>query len=90
MQMRARTKMAVFVDDMKARYGRMIMSHMIADTTEELLNMADRIKVDRKWIQKPGTKREHFDISQSKKALAIKYGAKEITQVELVMKIRDR
>lgn len=71
--------MAVYVDDMEAPFGRMLMCHMIADTTEELLSMADRIGVPRKWIQYPGTHKEHFDIAKSKKQLAIKYGAIPIT-----------
>ena len=58
------------------------MCHMIADTSEELLAMADRIGVQRKWIQYPGTYREHFDIALTKRALAVKAGAKEITQRE--------
>lgn len=36
--------MTVYVDKMKTLYGHMIMSHMMADTTEELLAMADQIK----------------------------------------------
>ena len=43
--------MAVYVDNMQAQFGRMKMCHMIADSTEELLAMADRIGVARKWIQ---------------------------------------
>lgn len=70
--------MAVYVDDMRAPYGRMVMCHMMADTTQELLAMADRIGVKRRWIQKPGTPDEHFDISLSKRALAVQYGAREI------------
>jgi hypothetical protein len=34
--------------------------------------MADKIGVDRKWLQAAGTKREHFDICLSKRALADK------------------
>lgn len=78
--------MAVFVDDMQAPYGRMIMCHMGADTTEELLEMADRIGVQRKWLQHPGTWREHFDICQSKRQLAISYGALEVTQRDFVVR----
>lgn len=75
--------MAVYVDDMRAPFGRMKMCHMIADSTSELLAMADKIGVARKWIQAAGTSREHFDISLSKRALAVAAGAKEITQREL-------
>ena len=82
--------MAVYVDDMKATFGRMIMCHMIADTEKELLKMADRIKVQRRWHQHPGTYRSHFDISLSKRRLAVLYGAEEITWRELAKKIRDR
>lgn len=75
--------MAVYVDDFQAGFGRMVMSHMIADSQEELFEMADKIGVARKWIQYPGTNHEHFDVCQSKKKLAIKYGAKLIGMREL-------
>lgn len=71
--------MTVYVDDMRAEYGRMVMCHMIADTDEELHAMADRIGVARKWFQKPGTPRRHYDIALSKRALAVAAGATEIT-----------
>lgn len=76
--------MSVYVDNMAAPYGRMIMSHMAADTTEELLQMADKIGVARKWLQHPGTWKEHFDVCKEKKELAIQHGAKQITMYELV------
>jgi len=74
---------SVYVDDMEAGFGRMKMCHMIADSSEELLAMADKIGVRRKWIQYPGTPREHFDICLAKKELAIKAGAIAITWAEL-------
>lgn len=70
--------MAVYIDDFEAPYGRMKMCHMIADSTEELLDMCRKIGVDTKWIQYPGDSNEHFDICLSKKKLAIKHGAVEI------------
>ncbi len=73
----------VYVDNMEARFANMIMCHMIADTTEELLQMADKIGVNRKWIQDKGTYQEHFDICLSKKAKALSLGAKAITMKEL-------
>lgn len=73
----------VYVDNMRAPFGRQIMCHMVADTTHELLHMAATIGVQSKWIQEAGTSREHFDICLSKRALAVAAGAKEITMMEL-------
>lgn len=70
--------MAVYVDDMNAPFGGMLMCHLIADTTDELLAMADKIGVQRKWIQNAGTYREHFDIPLGKKKLALENGAIEV------------
>lgn len=76
--------MAVYVDDVRHAFGRMVMAHLWADTLEELLAMVDKIGVQRKWIQGHpelsfGKHRNaswvHFDISLGKKALAIKHGA---------------
>lgn len=82
--------MTVYVDNMEAQYGRMVMCHMVADTREELLEMCDKIGVQRKWIQKAGTAHEHFDIAKSKKALAIKHGAVEVDRRQLVEIIRRK
>lgn len=75
--------MAVYVDDMRARYGRLIMCHMLADSDEELHEMADRIGVARKWHQAPPkVSGSHYDIALSKRALAVQAGAIEITMRE--------
>ncbi|MDO9504896.1 DUF4031 domain-containing protein, partial [Hydrogenophaga sp.] len=72
--------MTVYVDDMRASYGRMKMCHMLADTDEELHAMADFIGVQRKWWQSPEhTSGSHYDIALSKRALAVLCGAVEIT-----------
>lgn len=63
---------------------------MIADSSEELLQMVKKIGVNPKWIQDAGTPREHFDICLSKKALAIKAGAKEIGFRELAIITMNR
>jgi len=75
----------VYVDDMRARYGRMTMCHMAADTEEELHAMAMLIGVRRKWYQG-----DHYDICMTKRARAVWNGAKEITQRELVKIVRRR
>lgn len=82
--------MAVYVDNMRAAFGRMTMCHMIADSTDELLAMADAIGVQRKWIQDAGTHLEHFDICLSKRARAVKAGAKELTLRNLAWKLREK
>lgn len=72
--------MAVYVDDMRARFGRMVMCHMLADTDDELHAMADRIGVSRRWWQSPEkTSGSHYDIALSKRQLAVIGGAIEIT-----------
>lgn len=68
----------VYIDNFNAPFGRMKMCHMIADTTEELLQMADKIGVARKWIQEPDTYNEHFDVCLSAKVKALAAGATEI------------
>lgn len=81
--------MAVYVDDMFATYGHMKMCHMFADSTGELLEFADKIGVARKWIQKQGTYKEHFDICSSKRTKALALGAVAITYPEGVKKLID-
>lgn len=72
--------MTVYVDDMRAGFGRMIMCHMIADTDDELHAMAAKIGVARRWWQSPAkTSGSHYDIALSKRALAVAAGAVEIT-----------
>lgn len=86
--------MAVYVDNMNetalGEFGRMKMSHMIADTRAELMAMAEKIGVQAKWIQKAGAPNEHFDIAQGKRALAVQAGAVEVTMYDLVRKLQDR
>jgi hypothetical protein len=78
--------MAVYVDSGKIEYRRMKMCHMIADTVEELHEMADKIGVKRQWFQNEST--PHYDICQSKRELAISYGAIEADRKKVVELIR--
>jgi hypothetical protein len=70
--------MAVFVDDMwryaMGTYRGMKMSHLIADTDEELHTMAKRIGMKKRWFQG-----DHYDVSLTMRAKAVKLGAIEIT-----------
>lgn len=74
----------MYVDDMMARYGRMVMCHMLADTEEELHGMAARIGVKRHWYQ-----RFHYDICLAKRRKAIELGAIEVTVVEAAKRRRQ-
>lgn len=82
--------MPVYVDDAMIPYRGMLMSHLIADTREELLSMTTRIGVAHRWIQFPGTPKEHFDICASKRALALAAGAIPVSSREIVRKLRTR
>ena len=91
--------MTVYVDNMhestlghfKTRSGRTYkMSHMIADSDEELHAMADKIGVDRRWFQKPGTPGRHYDITKTKRAEAIAAGAVEITMQQAALMCAHR
>lgn len=79
--------MTVYVDGQRNNYGRMKMCHMVADTKEELLEMVDKIGVNRKWIQKENTPYEHFDISLGKRKLAIENGAVAVSSKELIKNV---
>jgi len=68
--------MTVYVGDVRHKFRHMTMCHMWADHLDELLAMARRIGVQRKWLQEPPKASwEHFDVSIGKKDLARKYGA---------------
>lgn len=84
----------VYVDNMYlnpiGQFGRMKMSHMAADTHDELIDMAKKIGVNTKWIQDEGTGGEHFDISMGKRELAIRAGAKAVGMYELCPAMVER
>lgn len=84
--------MPVYVDNQKNNYGRMKMCHMLADTENELHEMADKIGIKRKWYQ-ANASTPHYDICQSKRKLAVEFGAIEVNRkqtVEIIRKLRKR
>ena len=68
--------MTVYVDNARIPFRGMRMSHMQADTLDELHAMADAIGLRRSWFQ-PGSRPEaaHYDVSDSKRAEALALGA---------------
>lgn len=86
----------VYIDDMEAEVaigfgGRyMKLCHMVADTHEELIDMANKVGVPLKYIQKAGTPEEHFDITKRAKFAAIKLGAKDVSSRFIVSIIQRK
>ena len=73
----------LYVDHLRIPFGRMLMSHLVADTQEELRDAARRLDLHQ-YIQYPGGRKEHLDLSESKRREAIRMGAKEVTAREIV------
>ena len=83
--------MTVYVDNTRAKYGRMIMCHLIADTDEELHAMVDKIGVNQCWHQSPPkASHSHYDIALSKRALAISFGAIEVSVRQAAVMVNNR
>lgn len=86
--------MAVYVDDMRSEAtiqgttGK--WSHLTADSTEELNAFAARLGLRRAWIQYPGTWKEHYDVTDSKRQAALKAGAVPITLRQTGERLRAR
>jgi hypothetical protein len=70
--------MTVYVDNVKIPWRGMLMSHMTADSIEELHAFAASIGLKRAWAQLPPEHSiPHYDVSEGKRRLAIKRGAVE-------------
>jgi hypothetical protein len=54
---------------------------MTADTIEELHAMASKIGLKRSWFQ-PKKRFPHYDVSESKRLMAIRHGAIAETAIE--------
>jgi hypothetical protein len=79
--------MAVYIDNARIPYGRMIMCHMVADTLDELHAMAERLGLRRKWFQDKGSV-PHYDVGLSKKKIAIEFGAEEVGRHRFIEIVR--
>jgi hypothetical protein len=78
--------MTIYVDKSRNSYGRMKMAHMLADALDELHAMADRLGLKREWFQNHGT--PHYDLCQSKREQAIRFGAVVVDRSRVVELIR--
>jgi len=81
---------AVYVDDARNPYGRMLMCHMVADRIEELFSMADRIGLARCHFQPKSF--PHFDLSLGYRQRALIAGATSVDRrgiVTVMWRYRD-
>ena len=82
--------MSIYVDRALIPHERMKMPHLLADTPEELRQAAVALGLSR-YIQYPGTPKEHLDVSMTKRTEAIeRLGAKQVSGRTLVKMIRAR
>lgn len=80
--------MPVYVDGLRDygwRHGP--SCHLIADSVEELIEFAELIGLRREWFQAKST--PHFDLTAGGREVAVSMGAIELTNRELVAKIRE-
>lgn len=83
--------MAVYVDHLRPclpnknwRYTE--SCHMIADTRQELLKMAGHLRLKLSWFQE---KPPHFDLTRSKRILAVGAGAVVLDSTAYVKKFHE-
>lgn len=71
--------MVVYVDDMRrtatVRGMTRRWSHLVADSSAELRAFAVEIGLSLSWVQRPGSYREHFDVTDAMRAVALRHGA---------------
>ena len=80
--------MPVYVDKLRD-YGwhRGPSCHLIGDSVEELIEFAESIGIDRRYFQPKSS--PHFDLTVEYRERAVKHGAIEIDQRQLVRKLRE-
>lgn len=85
--------MAVYLDPeqswpktRKWPYGH--VTHLIADTEEELHRFAQELGLKRGWFQND-SRIPHYDLTHTKRIQAICMGAIEITRQEMVNRMRE-
>jgi len=84
--------MPVYVDSIMMHgwvmRGRRVKScHLIADTIEELHEMAKKIGLKREWFQEGST--PHYDLVPSRRQAGVALGVVELDRREYVNKLRE-
>ncbi|MBK7935473.1 MAG: DUF4031 domain-containing protein [Acidobacteria bacterium] len=80
--------MAVYVDNLRDygwRHGP--SCHLIGDSVEELIQFAVRLGMKEEWFQPKSS--PHFDLTAEGREIAVRNGAIELNQRELIAKLRE-
>ena len=82
----------MYVDDSRIRSRGREWSHLTADTTEELHEFAARLGLNRAWFHRTPARpwKDHYDIPEATRRVAIGRGAKPITCREAAEMLRTR
>lgn len=80
----------IYINDMRRtatvrRGGRTVTaqwSHLLAGTPGELQAFAARLGLHPSWLQRPGTRYEHYDLTETRRQVAVAAGATQITYRE--------
>lgn len=83
----------IYVDQLRdwgwrLRGKRSSSCHLVADTEAELHPFAQRLGLKHAWFQ--GKNVPHYDLTPNKRALALKHGAKELSNREFVQFYQSR
>ncbi len=79
----------IYVDNSMIRWKNYKMSHLTADTSGELIKFGTEVlNLKKEWLQLQGTWREHFDVSQPKRNLAIVNGAISLNRFDYLMVVK--
>lgn len=82
--------MTIYVDELTNWGKKGTWAHMATDgPLDELHAMAAKIGLKRAWFQGGNSRHPHYDLRESKRLLAVQYGAQEVTGVELVLSARE-
>ena len=79
--------MAVYIDQAINPWKGKKWCHLVADDIQELHDFAAKLGLKREWFQNHRI-HPHYDITESKRELAIRLGAKELTTREMALRTR--
>lgn len=70
------------------KWRNLVFSHMVADSIAELHRMAKTLGIENHFQDKPG--KPHYDLCKEKKRLALKLGANEVDDRQIVLILRKK